>query len=205
MEQGTIEFFDAETKSWTTVADDGLKRRFFKDDNVDAILFKKGDRVSFTPESTSGGTKHYARKVKLIGVPDKPMNAKKAEIAEEIMKANDYLAMTQAFAPGYEDKKGYSVTTFWNGVCLQQMWDDDNEAMPNRMKNPEVKARTSDVIQRSEQRRRLDCSPGSCSGSSDDTQERLIAPSPRRVVCTRRGLERSNLCGNAIEEPGWHF
>ena len=130
MEQGTIEFFDAETKSWTTVADDGLKRRFFKDDNVDDILFEKGDRVSFTPESTRGGTKHYARKVKLIGVPDKPMNAKKAEIAEVIMKANDYLAMTQAFAPGNEDKKGYSATSFRKGVCLQQMWDDNHEAMP---------------------------------------------------------------------------
>ena len=107
------------------------KKTFLKinmKESPENFLFISGDKVSFEINTTGKFAGEYANKISWLGENDFQINTEIEDLANNIMKINDFMAVIQMGNPYVKDSTGYSNDKFHLGFKLSKYWLDPNYA-----------------------------------------------------------------------------
>lgn len=90
------------------------------------FVFISGDKVSFEVNTNGKFAGLYAEKITWLGENDFTITQDLEDLATEIMKINDFMAVIQMGNPYVKDSTGYSNDKFHLGFKLSKYWLDHN-------------------------------------------------------------------------------
>jgi hypothetical protein len=91
-----------------------------------SFVFIDGDNVSFEESKNGKFAGMYANNISWLGDNDFAIDPSMEELANKIMKINDFMAVIQMGNPYVKDSTGYSNDKFHLGFQLSKYWLDPN-------------------------------------------------------------------------------